>query len=70
MKTLGIAVVIIGLGMSIFTAITFFTREKVADLGVLEITRNQTHNLNWSPFVGMAVMVLGAFIVLQARKKQ
>lgn len=69
MKIIGIAIVIIGLGMSIFTAITFFTREKVADLGVLEITRNQPHNLNWSPFVGMAVMVLGAFIILQARKK-
>jgi uncharacterized membrane protein YidH (DUF202 family) len=70
MKTMGIAIVIIGLGMTIFTAITFFTREKVADLGILEITRNQPHYLNWSPFIGMAIMVVGAFLILQARKKQ
>jgi LPXTG-motif cell wall-anchored protein len=69
MKTIGIAIVIIGLGMTLFTAITYFTREKVADLGVLEITRNQPHNLSWSPFIGMAVMVVGAFLILRGRKK-
>jgi uncharacterized membrane protein YidH (DUF202 family) len=69
MKTIGIAIVIIGLGMTLFTAITYFTREKVADLGILEITRNQPHNLSWSPFVGLAVMVVGAFLILRERKK-
>ena len=56
--------------MTLFTAITYFTREKVADLGVLKISRNQPHNLYWSPLVGMVVMLLGAFIILQAQKKQ
>lgn len=70
MKTIGIAIMIIGLGMTIFTAITFFTREKVVDLGILEVTRNQPHYLNWSPFIGMAIMVVGGFLILQARKKQ
>jgi len=69
MKTIGIAIVMIGLGMTLFTAITYFTREKVADLGVLEITSNQPHNLSWSPFVGMAIMVVGAFLILRGRKK-
>lgn len=69
MKTIGIAILIIGLGMTIFTAITFFTREKVAELGVLEISRNQPHYYNWSPFVGLAIMVVGAFLVLRTKKK-
>jgi len=70
MKIIGIAIMIIGLGMTIFTAITFFTREKVVDLGVLEVTRDQPHYLNWSPFIGMAIMVIGGFLILLARKKQ
>ena len=70
MKTIGIAIMIIGLAMTIFTAITFFTREKVVDLGIVEVTRNQPHYLNWSPFIGMAIMVVGGFLILQARKKQ
>ncbi|MDD4993250.1 MAG: hypothetical protein PHR83_13570 [Paludibacter sp.] len=69
MKIIGIAIVIIGLGMTLFTAITYFTREKVADLGVLEITSNHPHNISWSPFVGMAIMVVGAFLILQGKKK-
>ena len=69
MKITGIIIMILGLGLSIFSAITFFTKEKVVDLGVIEVTRNQPHNLNWSPFIGLAVMVVGGFLILQARKK-
>ena len=70
MKIIGVAIVIIGLGMTLFTAITYFTREKVADLGVLEISRNHPHNLSWSPFFGLAIMVVGAFIILRNKKSQ
>ncbi|MDD4972293.1 MAG: hypothetical protein PHT07_22930 [Paludibacter sp.] len=69
MKITGIFLMIAGLGLTIFTAFSYFTREKVVEIGALEITRNQPHYLNWSPFIGIAVMVVGAFLVLQARKK-
>jgi len=69
MKITGIFLLIAGFGLSIFTAFSYFTREKVVEIGALEITRNQPHYLNWSPFIGIAIMVIGAFMVLQARKK-
>jgi len=69
MKIAGIVLMIIGLSLTIFTAFTFFTKEKVVDLGVIEVTRNAPHYINWSPFIGLAVMVIGAFLVLRARKK-
>ena len=69
MKITGIIVMIAGLGLTIFTAFSYFTKEKVFELGSVEITRNQPHYLNWSPFIGLAVMVIGGFIILQARKK-
>ena len=69
MKQIGIVIMILGLGLTLFTAITFFTKEKVVDLGIVEITRNQPHYLNWSPFVGIAVMVIGGFMIYLGKKK-
>jgi hypothetical protein len=69
MKKVGIFIIIVGLGLTIFTAVTFFSREKVVDLGKVEITRNKPHHLNWSPLIGLAVMGLGGVIVWQSSKK-
>lgn len=63
MKTIGIIIILIGLGLTIFTAFTFFTREKVVDLGKVEITRDKPHHLNWSPLIGIAIMGIGGVVL-------
>ena len=70
MKILGFIIMLAGLGLTIFTTFSYFTREKVFEIGTVDIYRNQPHSLSWTPFIGLAVMVAGAFIVMQARKKQ
>ncbi|MDP1622639.1 MAG: hypothetical protein Q8M08_09920 [Bacteroidales bacterium] len=70
MKKTGIIIILIGLGLTIFTAFTFFTREKVVDLGAIEITRDKPHNLNWSPLVGIAVMAVGGAFLWQGSKRR
>jgi len=69
MKTIGIIIVIIGLGLSIFTVVTVFTKEKVVDLGAIEITKEKPHKLNISPLVGIAVMGVGGLVLFLTRKK-
>jgi hypothetical protein len=69
MKKAGIIIVILGLALTIFTAITFFTREKVVDIGSLKITANKPHHLSWSPLVGIAVMGAGGVVILISSKK-
>ena len=69
MKKVGIIIVILGLALTIFTAITFFTREKVVDIGSLKITANKPHHLSWSPLVGIAVMGVGGVVILISSKK-
>lgn len=69
MKKAGIIVIIIGLILTIFTAFTFFTREKVVDIGKVEITANKPHHLRWSPLIGIAVMGLGGIMLLVPGKK-
>ncbi len=70
MRTAGIVILIIGLGLTIFTSLQFFTKEKVVDLGAVEITRNKPHNLNWSPLIGIAVMGLGGGILMWKASKK
>jgi hypothetical protein len=69
MKKAGIFIVILGLALTIFTAITFFTREKVVDIGSLKITANKPHHLSWSPLIGIAVMIAGGVVVIMSPKK-
>jgi hypothetical protein len=69
MKTSGIIIILIGLVLTIVTAFTFFTKEKVVDLGSVEITRSKPHSLNWSPLIGIGIMGLGGIILWQSNKK-
>jgi hypothetical protein len=69
MKRAGIFIIIIGLVLTIFTAITFFTREKVAEIGTVKIMRNKPHYLAWSPLVGIAVMGIGGVVFFLSPKK-
>jgi hypothetical protein len=70
MKKLGILVIIIGLALTIFTAVTIFTKEKVVDIGTVEITRNKPHYLNWSPLIGIAIIGVGAVVLWQSNRKK
>jgi uncharacterized membrane protein YidH (DUF202 family) len=70
MKKAGIVILIIGLLLTIFTTFNYFTREKVVDLGEVEITANKRHHVAWSPFVGVAVMVVGGVVLLMASKRK
>ena len=69
MKKVGIIILILGLVLTIFTAFTFFTREKIVDVGSLKITANKPHHLRWSPLIGVALMVVGGVIMLISYKK-
>jgi len=69
MKKAGVVVLILGVILTIFTAFTFFTREKVVDIGSLKITANKPHHMSWSPLVGVAVMAAGGIMIFLDSKK-
>lgn len=69
MKTIGIIILIVGLVMTLYTGFTYVTKEKVVDLGGLEITQDDQHVVSWQPYVGIGLMVLGGALVMLDRKK-
>jgi membrane-associated HD superfamily phosphohydrolase len=69
MKTAGIILLVIGLIMTLYTGFTYVTKEKVVELGDLKITRDDEHSVNWQPYVGIGVMVIGGVVLILSRKK-
>lgn len=70
MKTrpLGAILIILGIVMMAYTGFNFVTREKVVDLGPLEIEKKENNPIRWSPVVGL-VLLLGGVVVLVGSKK-
>jgi hypothetical protein len=60
---------IVGLLLTIFSVVNFVTKEKVLEVGEIEVTRDKQHGLDLSPFVGIAVIVAGGLVYFLGKKK-
>ena len=69
MKIIGLLIMMLGLAFTIFTSISFFTSKEVYSVGTVELTHSQPQYFSWTPFIGLAVMVFGVYLILQARKR-
>jgi len=69
MKNLGIALLAIGLLMTLFTGFNLVTRKKVVDMGALQISTNEKTPVYWSPIVGGVIAVAGLLILVTGKKK-
>jgi len=68
-KTIGIVIMVIGLVMTLYTGFNYVTREKVVDIGDIEITADKEKTVDWGPYVGIGVIVIGGVVFLAGRKK-
>lgn len=69
MKSVGILLLIFGLTLTIFTSFQFSTKEKLVDLGKVEIVKSKPNYLRWSPAIGMIIVGLGGIVLWKASKK-
>jgi drug/metabolite transporter (DMT)-like permease len=69
MKKIGIIILLIGLLITVFAGFSFITREKVVDIGQLQITRDKHHHLAWTPWIGIAIMLVGGGVWVVGSKK-
>lgn len=68
-KTLGIVIAIIGILMIIYTGFNYVTTEKVIDLGPMEMSMEKNHPVQWSPIVGVVLLIGGIVLVAIDKKK-
>jgi uncharacterized membrane protein HdeD (DUF308 family) len=60
---LGIALIIIGIVMIVYTGFTYVTTEKVIDIDPIKVNKESNHLVEWSPIVG-AVLIVGGVVVI------
>jgi hypothetical protein len=68
LRPFGIVLSIIGIAMIIYTGFNYVTTEKVVDLGPIKINAEKNHPVQWSPIVGIVLLVGGIVIVLSDKK--
>ena len=70
MKGLGIALIIIGIIMMVFRSINFTTEKKVADVGPLEINKQENKTVNWPLYAGAVITIAGVVVLVSANKSK
>jgi len=69
MKTLGIVLLVIGGIMMIFTGFNIVTKEKVVDLGPIEINKEEKTPVYWSPVTGGVLLAAGILVLVIGKRK-
>lgn len=64
-KSIGIALIIIGIVMTIYTGFNYVTTEKVVDIGPIEINKEQNNPIQWTPIVGVIIIAIGGILVVK-----
>lgn len=68
MKTLGIVLIVLGGIMTVFTGFNIITKKEVADIGPIEINKEEKTPVYWSPITGAILLVAGIIVVLTGKK--
>jgi hypothetical protein len=65
MRVLGIALVIVGLAGLIYGGVSWTRKDKVVDMGPLEITADKRESLPMPPLVGGVVLLAGIALLMK-----
>jgi uncharacterized membrane protein YidH (DUF202 family) len=70
MKLLGIALVILGIVGLAYGGVTWTTKEKVVDLGPLQVTHDKTQSLPLPPIAGGICLIAGVVLLVSAGRQK
>lgn len=54
--------------MVFYTGFNYVTTEKVVDIGPIEINKQQNHPVQWSPILGVVLIMGGVVLVVKDKK--
>lgn len=69
-KTIGLAMIILGIVMLLYTSFNYVTTEKVVDIGPVQINKEVNHPVKWSPIIGIILAVGGVVLIVASNKKE
>ena len=69
MKILGIAFIILGAVMLVWTGFTYTKKEKIIDAGPIQVSADKEKSVNWPPYAGGILLIGGIALVALDKKK-
>jgi uncharacterized membrane protein HdeD (DUF308 family) len=69
MRTAGIILIIVGILMFVFNGFNYKTKKNVADIGPIEINKEESHSVGWPAYAGGIAIVAGIVLIAAGRKK-
>lgn len=66
---IGIILIVVAVAAFAYQGISYTTREKVIDLGPLQVTADKTRTLPLSPIVGGVALLGGIALLVMGQKK-
>lgn len=67
MKAAGVLLIVVGIGIVIWGAFGFKTREKVVDIGPIHATKEEKHDVPYGPIAGALIAVGGVALLLKSK---
>jgi hypothetical protein len=67
MKMAGILLIVIGIGIVIWGAFGFKTRETVLDAGPIHATKDEEHHVPYGPLAGGIIAIGGVVLLVKSR---
>ncbi|HEY7442918.1 MAG TPA: hypothetical protein VH701_10905 [Vicinamibacterales bacterium] len=69
MKVIAVLLIVLGLVALAYGGITMTTRDKVVDLGPVEVTQEEKHRLPLPPVVGGVAVAAGIILLVAGARK-
>ena len=61
--------IVVGMVMMIVTGFNYVTKKEVANIGPIEINKEESHPVRWSPYIGGVLVVGGLFLLIANKRK-
>lgn len=70
MRILGVILIVLGLLSLQFGGLSYTSKEKVVDLGPLQLTQQETRTLPIAPLVSGAALLVGLVLVIAGSRRR
>ncbi|MES2652650.1 MAG: hypothetical protein V4663_12980 [Bacteroidota bacterium] len=68
-RTIGIILIIVGIVLLVWTGFTYTKKEKIIDAGPIQVSADREKTINWPPYAGAIVLVVGAVLFISGKKR-
>lgn len=68
-KSVGLILIVLGAILLIWTGFTYTKKEKIVDLGPIQVSADREKTVNWPPYAGGVVLLAGIVVLVTARNK-